>query len=239
MGVITRDEALNLAREAGLDLVEIKADVRPPICKVMDYGKYKYEQSKKKSQKTTSKANEMKEIRLGRSVKIDKHDVAIRVAHARRFLIEGYKVMIVQRFRGREMAHPDIGFVRLKEVGAKLSDIAKVTRDPVMAGRQMTILVEPNKDKVAAYLKALAKENKVQEELPDLPDDDIDDDEDAEEAAAEAAEAKAAAAEAKAAADAKSRAAKAEARAAKAAMAEAEAAASASTKGRSEPGSSA
>jgi translation initiation factor IF-3 len=205
VGVITRDEALSLAREAGLDLVEIKADVRPPICKVMDYGKYKYEQSKKKSQKTTSKANEMKEIRLGRSVKIDKHDVAIRVAHARRFLIEGYKVMIVQRFRGREMAHPDIGFVRLKEVGAKLSDIAKVTRDPVMAGRQMTILVEPNKDKVAAYLKALARENKVQEELPELPPDDIDDDDDddAEDIAADAADAAAdAAAEAAAVAEA-------------------------------------
>jgi len=167
---------LNLARDAGLDLVEIKADVRPPICKVMDYGKYKYEQSKKKSQKVSSKANELKEIRLGRSVKIDKHDVAIRVAHARKFLLEGYKVMVVQRFRGREMAHPNIGFDRLKAVGQQLSDIAKVTRDPVMSGRQMTIMVEPNKDKVAAYLKAQAAKNEPEEELPELPDDDLDDD---------------------------------------------------------------
>lgn len=176
MGVISREEALNLARDAGLDLVEIKADVRPPICKVMDYGKYKYEQSKKKSQKVSSKANELKEIRLGRSVKIDKHDVAIRVAHARKFLLEGYKVMVVQRFRGREMAHPNIGFDRLKAVGQQLSDIAKVTRDPVMSGRQMTIMVEPNKDKVAAYLKAQAAKNEPEEELPELPDDDLDDD---------------------------------------------------------------
>lgn len=167
---------MNLARDAGLDLVEIKADVRPPICKVMDYGKYKYEQSKKKSQKVSSKANELKEIRLGRSVKIDKHDVAIRVAHARKFLLEGYKVMVVQRFRGREMAHPNIGFDRLKAVGQQLSDIAKVTRDPVMSGRQMTIMVEPNKDKVAAYLKAQAAKNEPEEELPELPDDDLDDD---------------------------------------------------------------
>lgn len=169
---------MNLARDAGLDLVEIKADVRPPICKVMDYGKYKYEQSKKKSQKVSSKANELKEIRLGRSVKIDKHDVAIRVAHARKFLLEGYKVMVVQRFRGREMAHPNIGFDRLKAVGQQLSDIAKVTRDPVMSGRQMTIMVEPNKDKVAAYLKAQAAKNEPEEELPELPDDDLDDDDD-------------------------------------------------------------
>ncbi len=144
----------------------------------MDYGKYKYEQSKKKSQKVSSKANELKEIRLGRSVKIDKHDVAIRVAHARKFLLEGYKVMVVQRFRGREMAHPNIGFDRLKAVGQQLSDIAKVTRDPVMSGRQMTIMVEPNKDKVAAYLKAQAAKNEPEEELPELPDDDLDDDDD-------------------------------------------------------------
>lgn len=178
MGVISREEALNLAREAGLDLVEIKADVRPPICKVMDYGKYKYEQSKKKAQKVSSKANELKEIRLGRSVKIDKHDVAIRVAHARKFLLEGYKVMVVQRFRGREMAHPNIGFDRLKAVGEQLSDIAKITRDPVMSGRQMTIMVEPNKDKVAAFLKARGDKNEPEEELPELPPDDIDDDPD-------------------------------------------------------------
>lgn len=162
MGVISREEALNLAREAGLDLVEIKADQRPPICKVMDYGKYKYEQSKKKSQKTTNKANEVKEVRLGRSVKIDKHDVEIRVGQARKFLLEGYKVMIVQRFRGREMAHPDIGLERLRGVGESLSDIAKVTRDPIMSGRQMTMMVEPNRDKVAAYLKAQAAKDKAE-----------------------------------------------------------------------------
>ena len=154
VGVITRDEALALAREAQLDLVEIKADVRPPICKVMDYGKYKYEQSKKKSQKTTNKANEVKEVRLGRSIKIDKHDVGIRVNQARKFLLEGYKVMVVQRFRGREMAHPELGIEQLKFVGERLSDIARVTREPIMSGRQMTIMVEPNKDKVAAFLKA-------------------------------------------------------------------------------------
>lgn len=138
----------------------------------MDYGKYKYEQSKKKSQKTTNKANEVKEVRLGRSVKIDKHDVGIRVAQARKFLLEGYKVMIVQRFRGREMAHPDIGFERLKGVGEMLSDIAKVTRDPLMSGRQMTMMVEPNKDKVAAFLKEQKAKGIVEEDPPDLPDDD-------------------------------------------------------------------
>ena len=154
VGVISRDEALALAREAQLDLVEIKADVRPPICKVMDYGKYKYEQSKKKSQKVTNKANEVKEVRLGRSIKIDKHDVGIRVNQARKFLLEGYKVMVVQRFRGREMAHPELGIEQLKFVGERLRDIARVTREPILSGRQMTMMVEPNKDKVAAFLKA-------------------------------------------------------------------------------------
>lgn len=181
VGVISRDEALALAREAQLDLVEIKADVRPPICKVMDYGKYKYEQSKKKSQKTTNKANEVKEVRLGRSIKIDKHDVGIRVNQARKFLLEGYKVLVVQRFRGREMAHPELGIEQLKFVGERLSDIARVTREPVLSGRQMTIMVEPNKDKVAAFLKAQKEEAEArgeplpEDELPpEIEDDEID-----------------------------------------------------------------
>ncbi len=176
LGILQTHDALSRAEEQNLQLVEVNQKASPPVCKVMDYGKYKYEQQKKDKEARNSKANELKEIRLGRSVKIDKHDVAIRVAHARKFLLEGYKVMVVQRFRGREMAHPNIGFDRLKAVGQQLSDIAKVTRDPVMSGRQMTIMVEPNKDKVAAYLKAQAAKNEPEEELPDLPDDDLDDD---------------------------------------------------------------
>lgn len=165
-----------IAREAGLDLVEIKSDVRPPICKVMDYGKYKYEQSKKKSQKVTNKANEVKEVRLGRSVKIDKHDVGIRINQALRFLLEGYKVMVVQRFRGREMAYPEIGLETLRKVGEALEEVAKVTKDPILAGRQMTMMLEPNKDKVAAYLKKHKPPEAV--EIPEEEEDDDDDDDD-------------------------------------------------------------
>ncbi|MCA9555485.1 MAG: translation initiation factor IF-3 [Myxococcales bacterium] len=176
VGVISRDEAMAIAREAGLDLVEIKSDVRPPICKVMDYGKYKYEQSKKKSQKVTNKANEVKEVRLGRSVKIDKHDVGIRINQALRFLLEGYKVMVVQRFRGREMAYPEIGLETLRKVGEALEEVAKVTKDPILAGRQMTMMLEPNKDKVAAYLKKHKPPEAV--EIPEEEEDDDDDDDD-------------------------------------------------------------
>ena len=124
VGVIERDEALRMAEEAGLDLVEIRADSRPPLCKIMDYGKYKYQQSKKKSAQTKT-ANEPKEVRLGRSVKIDVHDVMLRERQARKFLLEGHPVIVVQRFRGREMAHTEIGFERLVKMAESLSDVAR------------------------------------------------------------------------------------------------------------------
>lgn len=164
MGVIERDEALRLAEEASLDLVEIKPDVRPPICKIMDYGKYKYDQSKKKTAKNKqNKANEIKEVRLGRSVKIDKHDLELRVKQAREFLLDGHKVQMVQRFRGREMAHPEIGQERLAKIAEGLSDVAKLTRPPVMAGRQMSMMLEPDSTKIAAYKKEQAKAEKPDE----------------------------------------------------------------------------
>ena len=106
IGVIEVDAALSRAREAGLDLVEVAATATPPVCRIMDFGKWKYEQSKKdKANKARSKQVELKEVRLGRSMKIDPHDVQIRMTQARRFLMDGHKVQIVQNFRGREMIH--------------------------------------------------------------------------------------------------------------------------------------
>ena len=176
LGVIERDEALALAEAAGLDLVEIQANQRPPLCKIMDFGKYKYEQSKKKSaQNKTNKANEVKEVRLGRSVKIDKHDVALRVNQARKFLLDGHKVVIVQRFRGREMAHPQIGQERLIGIKDELAEIANVVAPPSMSGRQMSMTLQPDKNKVETYKRKHADEPP----LPQPPDDaDIDDDDD-------------------------------------------------------------
>ena len=178
LGVIERDEALKLAEAAGLDLVEIQANQRPPLCKIMDFGKYKYEQSKKKSaQNKTNKANEVKEVRLGRSVKIDKHDVALRVAQAKKFLLDGHKVVIVQRFRGREMAHPQIGHERLNAIKEELSEIANVVAPPSMSGRQMSMTLQPDKNKVETYKRKHADEEAPP--LPDPPDDiEIDDDDD-------------------------------------------------------------
>ena len=159
VGVIERDEALRMAQEAGLDLVEVQADVRPPLVKIMDYGKYRFELSKRKNAANKQrKNNETKEIRLGRSVKIDEHDVELRLNQARKFLLEGSKVMFVQRFRGREMAHPQIGLDRLNGIAKKLEDISLVQTPPKMNGRQMNMLLNPDKRKIEAIKRREAKE---------------------------------------------------------------------------------
>jgi translation initiation factor IF-3 len=172
VGVIETAEAMRRAREAGLDLVEIKADDRPPICKIMDYGKYKYDLSKKEQRsRAASKGSELKEIRLGRSIKIDPHDVKIRVNQARKFLMEGHKVLIVQRFRGREMMHRHLGTERLSEIVKMLADISKVETPPKQAGRQMTLILSPDKPRIESLKAKLAQEKKAAEEAKQSPDD--------------------------------------------------------------------
>ncbi len=163
VGVIDTREALRMAEESGLDLVEIQADSRPPLCKIMDYGKYQYEQSKKGKGGSSGKTQEIKEVRLGRSAKIDDHDVKIRVEQARRFLMDGDKVIFIQRFRGREMAHQDIGMDRLQGIIDELSDIAKVEMPPRSQGRQISMMLTPEKQKVEAAKRELAKQ-KAREE---------------------------------------------------------------------------
>jgi len=156
IGVVETHDAIRRAEEAGLDLVEVVPDSRPPVCKIMDYGKYKYELSKKEQKnRAAAKQNELKEIRLGRSVKIDKHDVQIRVDQARKFLLAGHKVQFTQRFRGREMQHKELGIERLAEIVESLSDIAKVDTPPRWMGRQASLILSPDKNKVIAYKKAL------------------------------------------------------------------------------------
>lgn len=168
VGIIETHEAQRMAQEAGLDLVEINPEVRPPICKIMDYGKYRYELSKRENKSKGNRANEIKEIRLGRSIKIDPHDVAIRVDQARKFLMAGHKVQIVQRFRGREMAHKQLGEERLFNIVQDLSDIAKVERAPITQGRAVTLLLSPDKPKIEALRAKLAREGKAAEEEEDL-----------------------------------------------------------------------
>ncbi len=175
IGVIETQEAIKMAMEKGLDLVEISPDARPPVCKIMDYGKFKYEQSQKaRKQRAASKASEMKEIRLGRSVKIDPHDVQIRIDQCRRFLLAGHKVMVTQKFKGREIAFRDMGIENLAKVRDATLDLAKVEQSPRFLGKQASIILAPDKVKVEAVKRKLEKEKaeaiargeKVAEEKP-------------------------------------------------------------------------
>ena len=167
-------EALRRSHEAGLDLVEVSPESTPPVCRILDFGKYKYEQAKKdKANKAKSKIAEMKEVRLGRSMKIDPHDVSIRIDQARRFLMEGHKVQIVQNFRGRELMHRHLGDQRMHEIIERLADISKVETPPRMAGRRMSVILAPDKPKIDAILRkqnAGAKQAKKDGEATSTPD---------------------------------------------------------------------
>ena len=162
VGEIETRDALRMAEQAGLDLVEIQPDVRPPLCKIMDYGKYKYELSKKQKG-GGSKGHELKEVRLGRSAKIDPHDVGIRVRQARKFLMEGHKVQLVQQFRGREMAHKEIGLNRLQQICEDLSDVAKVESAPKHIGRRVLVMLAPDRPKIESIKRKLEAEKKAEE----------------------------------------------------------------------------
>lgn len=167
IGVIETVDALRMADEQGYDLVEVVSDARPPVCKIMDHGKFKYEQSKKQKSGSAGKATEMKEIRLGRSVKIDPHDVGIRIDRARKFLMAGHKVQVTQRFRGREIAHKELGLNHLRKVADELESISKVEQSPRWMGRQASIVLAPDKPKIEAVKARLAREqaaNKGQDE---------------------------------------------------------------------------
>jgi translation initiation factor IF-3 len=167
VGVVETSEAMKMAQEAGLDLVEVVADSRPPVCKIMDYGKFKYEQSKKQKKGAgAGKAAEMKEIRLGRSVKIDPHDIGIRIDQARRFLMAGHKVLVTQRFRGREMAHKELGLAHLRQVADELADVCKVEQPPRWSGRAANIVIAPDKPKIDAIKAKLKKDNPDKDPAP-------------------------------------------------------------------------
>lgn len=164
LGIIETDEARRQAREAGLDLVEVSPDARPPVCKIMDYGKYKYQLSKKEQkQRAGSKKNELKEVRLGRSLRIDPHDVQRRVDQAREFLMEGHKVQFVQPIQGREMQHKHMGVERMREIEDQFKDIAKVESPPRLAGRRAIMILGPDKAKISAIKKAEEQQRRTAE----------------------------------------------------------------------------
>jgi translation initiation factor IF-3 len=142
IGVVSRDEALERASEAGLDLVEVASNSEPPVCKILDYGKFKYEAQKRKNEaRKKQKTIEVKEIKLRPN--IEEHDYDVKMKAMRRFLNEGDKVKVTMRFRGREMAHQELGLKVLDRVRGDLDELAKVEQFPKLEGRQMIMVVAP------------------------------------------------------------------------------------------------
>jgi translation initiation factor IF-3 len=142
VGVVGRNEAIQRAMEAGLDLVEIAPNADPPVCKILDFGKFKYEAQKKKNEaRKKQKVIEVKEIKLRPS--IDDHDYDVKMRSMVKFIDEGDKVKVTMRFRGRELAHQELGMNVLIRVRDDLEEVAKVEQMPRMEGRQMTMVISP------------------------------------------------------------------------------------------------
>ena len=140
LGIVSSRDALKMAEEAGLDLVKIAPTAKPPVCKIVDYGKYKYEQVRKeKEAKKKQKTIEVKEVRL--SPNIDSNDLNTKIGAARKFLTKGDRVKITLRFRGREMAHMNNSKHILDDIAQSLSDIAVVEKAPKVEGRSMTMFL--------------------------------------------------------------------------------------------------
>ncbi len=144
LGIMATEDALRRAMDLGLDLVEVSPTARPPVCKIMDYGKFKYTTKKKAvEQRRNQRTIEVKEVKF--RPKTDDHDVGIKLERARRFLGEGNKVKATIMFRGREMTHPEIGRAILKRVSEELQELANVEFMPRMEGRTMFMILAPHK----------------------------------------------------------------------------------------------
>ena len=142
VGVVQTAEALQRSEEFGLDLVEISPNADPPVCKIMDFGKFKYEEQKRKNEaRKKQKTIDVKEIKMRPNIDVHDYDVKMRSIH--KFIGEGDKVKVTMRFRGREMAHQDIGMKVLDRVREDLLEEAKVEQFPKMEGRQMTMVMAP------------------------------------------------------------------------------------------------
>lgn len=194
IGVVRTAEALAMARERDVDLVEVAAQASPPVARLMDFGRYKYEQSKKEREAKKHQQNvQLREVRM--KPKIDDHDIDFKTRTAAKLLKQGDKVKVTVMFRGREITHPQIGKALLDRVLASLEDIAILEKDAMLEGRHMTIILAPDKKKIAAKARAAAASGAVAvaeeeedeavlaaaEAAPVVGDnDDVDDDADAE-----------------------------------------------------------
>ena len=146
LGIKPLSEALQIAGDLGLDLVEVSPDAKPPVCKIMDYSKYRFEQAKReKEARKNQHVVEIKEIRL--SLNIDKHDFETKVNHAKRFLTDGNKVKVSIRFRGREMAHPENGLVIMSNFAEACQDFCTIEKSAKLEGRSMMMFLAPKTKK--------------------------------------------------------------------------------------------
>ncbi len=143
MGIVPLRDALESAQARDLDLVEVAPNANPPVCRLMDYGKFLYEQAKKEKKSRKASKTEVKEIRL--RPKTGQHDVAFKVRDARRFLNDGLKVKVRVRFRGREITYPEIGREMLKRIAQELEDVSTIEQSPRMEGRSLLMILSPSK----------------------------------------------------------------------------------------------
>jgi len=151
LGVMTPEDAVQKAEEVGLDLVEVAPAARPPVCRIMDYGRYKYEQ-KKKAGKSKGHAASLKEVKL--RPRTDQHDLDFKLKNARRFLMDGDKVKVTVMYRGREMVHRQLGRAQLDKVVELLGPIASVENPPRMEGRFLSMILVPNREVVEQERRA-------------------------------------------------------------------------------------
>jgi len=159
LGVVTPEEGRARADEAGYDLVEVAPNANPPVCRIMDYGKYKYEQKKKTAAgkaKGRGRAAALKEVKMRPTT--DEHDLAFKLKNARRFLMDGDKVKVTVMFRGREMAHRRNGYAKLDQVKGLLGDLVSVENPPQMMGRFLSLILVPNREAVEAVKRKAAQE---------------------------------------------------------------------------------
>ncbi|WP_413561165.1 translation initiation factor IF-3 [Bdellovibrio sp. HCB209] len=175
LGVMTVPEAVRIAEDRGLDLLEIAPTATPPTCKIMDYGKWKYE---KKKQATAARKKQtvvtIKEVQL--RPRTDQHDFETKMNHARRFLLDGDKVKVSLRFMGRELAHQEIGMDVMKKAIAFVDDLALVESQPKMEGKQMFLMLAPDPLKIKEYQKAHPNKSKQDtKELDELKEEEHDD----------------------------------------------------------------
>ncbi|MFZ1461129.1 MAG: translation initiation factor IF-3 [Ignavibacteria bacterium] len=159
LGVMSSYEALQIATARGLDLVEISATSKPPVCKIVDYGKFNYERQKKeKLAKKNQHVMHIKEIRFNPNT--DTHDIDFKTKHLRQFLIEGHKVKAYVMFKGRMITHPEIGRKLMSDIVEKLNDIAKLESPPRMEGKQLFAYFLPDKNKIQLHKDNVSKEKK-------------------------------------------------------------------------------